>query len=91
VSFAPGAEDKSILGTRSAVKQLLRSLLEALGVRTKAPIQATLESTDHGVTLRLTGSESTDDLWQDLDEVSRQAGQSLLRQLGGTLQREPTS
>ncbi len=102
VTFDPDAKDKSILGTRSAVKQLLRLLLEALCAGTKAAIQATVEPTDNGVTLRLSSAEATPEtqdeapaaetlFWQDLDEVSRQAGQSLLRQLGGTLQREQTS
>jgi hypothetical protein len=102
VTFYPAEGNSSILGTRSAVKQLLRLLLEAMCAGTKTPIQAGVEQTDNGVTLRLTSAETSSQaqdeaatidamFWQDLDEVSRQAGQSLLRQLGGTLQREQTS
>ncbi|MGH7223698.1 MAG: hypothetical protein ACRELF_10755, partial [Gemmataceae bacterium] len=83
-----------IQGTRSAVKQFVRLLLEGVCAATKAPITAAIGAVDGGAALSLTIADigAEDDpptaetlLWQNLDEVSRYAEQSLLRQLGGSL------
>lgn len=84
---APG-----IHSTHSTVKQLVRLLLEGICAGTQAMVQAATGEQDGGTFLSLTlsgaqGEDSTVEtlLWQHLDEVGRLAGQSLLRQLGGTL------
>jgi signal transduction histidine kinase len=84
---------------RSAVKQLIRLLLEGVCAATKATVKAATSEQDGGAALTLTIAADSDTegdpptaetlLWQNLDEVGRQAGQSLLRQLGGTLTTEP--
>jgi nitrogen-specific signal transduction histidine kinase len=82
--------------TRSAVKQLVRLLLAGVCAGTKATVQAATgeEGGDAVLSLSIPGpeGEASPDalLWQNLDEVSRLAGQSLLRQLGGVLTVEPT-
>ncbi|HEY7331011.1 MAG TPA: hypothetical protein VH592_25465 [Gemmataceae bacterium] len=86
-----------IHGTRSAVKQLVHLLLQGVCAGTKATIKAATDEQDGGAVLSLTlagaeGDVSTLEelLWQNLDEVGRLAGQSLLRQLGGTMTAERT-
>jgi signal transduction histidine kinase len=87
-----------ISSTRSAVKQLVRLLVEGACTATKATVQVGTQKRDDAATLSLTIAEPTLDesaegeppaveslLWQHLDEVGLQAGRSLLRQLGGEL------
>ena len=85
-----------ISSTRSAVKQLVRLLLEGVLAGTKSSIAVRTEMQDEDAALTLTLAEESVEmadgdsspldalLWQNLDEVGRQAGRSLLRQLGGT-------
>jgi phosphoglycerate-specific signal transduction histidine kinase len=84
-----------IHSTRSAVKQMIRLLLEGVCTGTRATVKAATAEHEDGAVLRLTlaGAASEDStaealLWQNLDEVGRLAGQSLLRQLGGALTAE---
>lgn len=90
-----------IHSTRSAVKQFLRLLLEGVCADTKATVKVTTTAADDGVVLSLAIADGPADagtednppaaealLWQNLDEVGRQAGRSLLRQLGGTVRVE---
>ncbi|HTU22383.1 MAG TPA: hypothetical protein VMG10_30365 [Gemmataceae bacterium] len=87
-----------INSTHSAVKQLIRLLLHGVCAGTKATVKAATGEVDGGAALSLTiadaemngGTESDPSaaevlVWQNLDEVGRYAGKSLLRQLGGTL------
>jgi signal transduction histidine kinase len=99
-----GAESPRIHSTRIAVKQLLRLLLEGVCAATKAALCVETTFRDGGAILELRIPSATADLdsesgqaaavetllWQNLDEIGRQAGQSLLRQLGGvvTIERE---
>jgi len=98
-SVSPVLSQKApiIHSTRSAVKQLIRLLLEGVCAGKHAKVTAATGEQDGGAVLSLTltgpqGEESTVEvlLWQNLDEVGRLAGQSLLRQLGGTLTAERT-
>ena len=86
-----------IQNTRSALKQLVRLVLEGVCAGTQATVKATTSEQDGAAILSLTiagaeGETSTVEtlLWHNLDEVGRLAGQSLLRQLGGTLTAEHT-
>jgi phosphoglycerate-specific signal transduction histidine kinase len=86
-----------IHSSRSSVKQLIRLLLEGVCAGKQATVTAVTGEQDGGAVLSLTltgpqGEESILEmlLWQNLDEVGRLAGQSLLRQLGGTLTAEQT-
>jgi phosphoglycerate-specific signal transduction histidine kinase len=81
-----------IHSTRSAVKQLVRLLLEGVCAGTQATVKATTDTEDGGAVLSLmiAGAEgeatnAEELLWRSLDEVGRLAGPSLLRQLGGVL------
>ena len=93
VSAQLAAEALPIPSTRSALRQLVRLLLEALLAGAKAAVRVRTEKRENAVVLNLTAAETTaqDDptpqavLWQHLDEVGRYAGQSLIRQLGGAL------
>jgi len=83
--------------TRSTVKQLVRLLLEGVCAGTETTVQAATAAEEGSAVLNLTiagaeGDASTAEalLWRNLDEVSRLAGQSLLRQLGGTVTAERT-
>jgi phosphoglycerate-specific signal transduction histidine kinase len=83
--------------TRSTVKQLVRLVLEGVCAGTQATVKAATREQDGGALLSLTiagveGETSAAEtlLWQNLDEVGRLAGQSLLRQLGGALTAEQT-
>jgi signal transduction histidine kinase len=90
-----------ISSTHSAVKQLVQLLLKGVLAGTKSAITVRTETQDEGTALMVTLAEASVDttdgdsspldalLWQNLDEVSRQAAQSLLRQLGGTSEVEP--
>lgn len=86
-----------IQGTRSAVKQLLYLLLKGVCTASQATVKAAIGEQDGGAVLILTipGAESDATaealLWHNLDEVSRLAGQSLVRQLGAALTTEQTS
>ncbi len=88
-------------GTHTAVKQLVRLLLESVCAATKATVTAATDTQEGGAALSLTIADAPADLstegesptieaiiWQNLDEIGRQAGQSLLRQLGGVLTTE---
>ena len=101
IGVTPPKPTPRIHGTRSAVKQFVRLLLEGICAGTKTTVQAATGEVDGGAALSLTiadaaaeiSSESDPSiaeavLWQNLDEVGRQAGQSLLRQLGGALTAE---
>ena len=86
-----------IHSARSAVKQLVRLLLEGVCAGKKTTVKAATGEQEGGAFLSLTlagaeGDASTVEalLWQDLDEVGRLAGQSLLRQLGGAATAERT-
>jgi signal transduction histidine kinase len=94
-------QSPQIACTRSAVKQLVRLLLEGVCAGTNATVSARIEKQQGGAALRILLGEVTADtatqndppildvlLWQNLDEIGRQAGQSLLRQLGGVLTAE---
>lgn len=87
-----------IQSNRTAVKQLVRLLLEGASASREATVIVATGEQGGGAVLSLTisgaegqtsGVESL--LWQNLDEVGRLAGQSLLRQLGGTLTAELAS
>jgi hypothetical protein len=97
VSLHLGPNAPPIQSTRSAVKQLVRLLLEGVRAGTEAAVEAATGEAEGGAVLSLKlahaeGNDSTVEalLWQNLDEVGRLAGQSLLRQLGGTLTVERT-
>lgn len=97
VSLRLAPNGPQIQSTRSAVKQLVRLLLEGVCAGTEAAVNATTRDEDGGAVLSLTiaGVEAGESaietlLWQNLDEVGRLAGQSLLRQLGGALTAERT-
>jgi signal transduction histidine kinase len=97
VSLSPGPNASPIRCTRSAVKQLVRLLLEGVCVGTEATVEVTTGEGPGGTVLSVTIAQAESDastsealLWQNLDEVGRLAGQSLLRQLGGTLTAERT-
>lgn len=88
-------------GTRSAVKQLVRLLLEGACAGAETMVTAATGAREGGAALSLTFAVPPPDLgadgelslvelliWQNLDEVGRQAGQSLLRQLGGAVTME---
>jgi nitrogen-specific signal transduction histidine kinase len=98
--LAPSLSPKvpHIHSTHSAVKQLLHLLLEGVCAGTKATVKAATGEQEGGAVLNLTlagaeGDASTVDalVWQNLDEVGRLAGQSLLRQLGGSVTAERTA
>lgn len=80
-----------IHSTRSAIKQLVRLLMEGVCAGTKTAVQAATHEQAGSAVLNLRVSAAEGDatvealLWQNLDEVGRLAGQSLLRQLGGTV------
>lgn len=98
------ADTPRIHSTRSAVKQLVRLLLEGVCAATKAAVPVETSVRDGGAVLDLRMPNVAADLkgeggqaaaietllWQNLDEIGRQAGQSLLRQLGGALTLERT-
>jgi signal transduction histidine kinase len=99
VSVQLAAEMVWIPSERSAVKQLIRLLLEGLLAGTKSAVCVRTEKRGDGVVLSMEMRETPPEmnegdellqavLWQHLDEVSLHAGQSLLRQLGGTLSGE---
>ncbi|MHB1425145.1 MAG: sensor histidine kinase [Gemmataceae bacterium] len=84
-----------IQSVRSAVKQLVRLLLEGVCAASQATVTAATDEQEGCASLSLTiagaeDSESTVEAlpWQQLDEIGRLAGQSLLRQLGGVLTSE---
>jgi signal transduction histidine kinase len=88
--------------TRSALKQLVRLLLEGAGAATRSPVRVRTEKPGEGAALIVETGEAPpgvgDDpasgeeaFWSNLDEVSRHAGRSLLRQLGGTLEVRSTA
>jgi hypothetical protein len=83
-----------ILCVRTTVKQLVRLLLEGAIAGTDATVKAATSEQDGDAVLSLTifgreGETSADALlWQNLDEIGRLAGQSLLRQLGGVVTTE---
>ncbi|HZV04004.1 MAG TPA: hypothetical protein VE999_02845 [Gemmataceae bacterium] len=86
-----------IQSTRSTVKQLVHLLLEGVCAGTEATVKATTGEQDGCAILSLTlpaedGASTVEALlWQNLDEIGRLAGQSLLRQLGGAVTSERAS
>lgn len=87
-----------IQSTRSALKQLVRLLLEGVCAGTEAAVMAATSEQAGGAAFSLTIAGALDAaspvetlLWQNLDEVGRLAGPSLLRQLGGTLTAEQSA
>ncbi len=97
--IAPQLSPKApqIHSTRSAVKQMVRLLLEGVCAGTKATVKAATDEQDGGAVLSLmiAGAEGGSPdvaalLWNNLDEVGRLAGPSLLRQLGGVVTAERT-
>ena len=94
-------ETPMIQGTRVAVKQFVRLLLHGVCAGTKSALRLGTEKRSDGAALRVEIAESPAGmasegvppvdavLWQNLDEVDRQAGRSLLRQLGGEIVVEP--
>lgn len=91
VSLHLSPKAPQIQNTRSAVKLLLRLVLEGVCAATQATIEAEFGEQDGDAVLNLTlagvESEATVEelVWRNLDEVGRLAGQSLLRQRGGVL------
>jgi C4-dicarboxylate-specific signal transduction histidine kinase len=99
------AEEAPLLqSTRSAVKQFVRLVLEGVCAGTKSAVEVRTEKGASSAALIVAIAEApaeTEDegapspahtiLWQHLDEVGRQAGLSLLRQLGGMLAVEQSS
>jgi phosphoglycerate-specific signal transduction histidine kinase len=86
-----------IHSTRSAVKQLVRLLLEGACAGKKITVKAATGEQEGSAVLSLSIAGADADastvealLWQNLDEVGRLAGQSLLRQLGGAMTAERT-
>lgn len=97
VSLLPSQKAPPIHSTRSAVKQLLRLLLEGVCAGTKANVRTATCQQEGGAVLSLTiagaqGETSNLEtvLWHNLDEIARLAGPSLVRQLGATLTLERT-
>lgn len=97
VSLALSQKAPTIQSTRSAVKQLIRLLLEGICTGTQAKVNVGTGEQDGGALLSLTLPGPQDEevsvemlLWQNQDEVGRLAGQSLLRQLGGSVTAERT-
>jgi signal transduction histidine kinase len=104
VASQPAESVPPIQSTHSAVKQFVRLLLEGVCAGTKAAVSVAIGVREGGVALSLTIAAVPPDvgaeggppaaealLWRNLDEVGRQAGQSLLRQLGGVLSLERSS
>ncbi len=98
LSMRFAAEPPFIQSTRSAIKQFLRLVLEGVCAGTKSAVEVRTEKGQGSAALIVALAEAPAELseegapppahtvvWQHLDEVGRQAGQSLLRQLGGTL------
>lgn len=92
VSLLPSQKTPPLHSTRSAVKQLLRLLLEGVCAGTKATVKAATCQQEGGAVLSLTiagvqgeASDVETVLWRNLDEIARLAGPSLVRQLGGVL------
>lgn len=95
-----GEKVPPLTGTSSSVKQLVQLLLAGALAGTQTSVAVRTETRDGAAALILTLAESPPPmgegdpspldvlLWQNLDEVGRQAGQSLLRQLGGTAEVE---
>lgn len=96
VSLRASIDSPHLQSTRSAVKLLVLLLLEGVCAATTATVSVATQTQEQGVALTLTVPAATfgfegdhsalqATLWQHLDEVSRQAGQASLRELGGTL------
>jgi hypothetical protein len=86
--------------TRTALKLLIRLILEGVCAGTKLPVRVATESSGGVASLVLTFAHEAEAselpsaeelLWRNLDDLRRQAGQSLLRQLSGTLAVERSS
>jgi phosphoglycerate-specific signal transduction histidine kinase len=83
-----------IQSTHSALKQLVHLLLEGVCAGTQAAVKAATGEQEGSAALSLTlaaedGASTVEALlWQNLDDIGRLAGQSLLRQLGGVLTSE---
>ncbi|HEY7425743.1 MAG TPA: hypothetical protein VH682_16055 [Gemmataceae bacterium] len=98
VTVQPSEQALLIHSTRSAVKQFVQLLLEGVLAGTKSAVQVWMGDREGQAALRVEIGEAAEEgtppsadvlLWQNLDEVGRLAGQSLLRQMGGTLEVEP--
>lgn len=93
VSLELATEVPWVRATRSALKQLIHLLLKDACDGTTGTVRVATSKRDGGVALDIslaatnenTASPVEELLWNNLDDLGRQAGQSLLRQLGGTL------
>jgi signal transduction histidine kinase len=101
VSPSLSANAPRMQGMRSAIKQLVRLLLEGVCAGSKAPVNAATTDAQDGVSFTLAFADTSlgdaEDamlletmLWHNLDEIGRQAGQSLVRQLDAVLMAERT-
>jgi hypothetical protein len=97
VKVQPSRQAPSISSTRGAVKQLIQLLLQGVLAGTKSAVRLRTEQRGGNTELSMEIAEAVEEgsppsvdalLWQNLDEVGRLAGQSLLRQLGGTVEVE---
>jgi signal transduction histidine kinase len=99
VSLELSSEGPQVKATRSALKQLIHLLLKDACAGTSNPVRVATSTRDGGAALDITlpathespAPPVEDILWSNLDDLGRQAGQSLLRQLGGTLSVEQGS
>jgi signal transduction histidine kinase len=98
VSVQLAEQAPRIQGTRGAVKQLIRLVLQGIHAGTTSALRLQTQKPAEGAALIVLlaapppepageGAASSADtlVWQHLDEVGRQAGKSLLRQLGGEM------
>lgn len=93
VSLELSSEEPHVKATRSALKQLIHLLLKDACAGSSDTVRVATGKRDAGAALDITIAamkESTappveELLWNNLDDLGRQAGQSLLRQLGGSL------
>jgi signal transduction histidine kinase len=98
VALDLSANAPRLAGTHAALKQLLHLLLRGVCAGTKSAVKAATETQPAlALTLSLADADrhgAEDEsllqaaLWENLDEIGRQAGQSLVRQLGATLTAE---
>jgi signal transduction histidine kinase len=92
-------ERPAVQGTQAGVARLVRVLLDSAGAASKGPLRVQTEQADGSVRLKVawSGTAPCDGetplgeniVWQHVDEIARQAGESVLRQLDGRLTVEP--
>ena len=92
VSLELAGEAPAVQATRSALKQLIHLLLKDACAATPDTVRVVTAKRDGGAALDIMIAATNEgrapveeQLWNNLDDLGRQAGQSLLRQLGGTL------